>query len=138
MLASTATVRPNPTQYDRFRNHMGAAFAQLEEAKGESRVFDFTSHEDVTDALRTAKVAVYKLEKALDLGYQNSDDSGSYAGYAIDSATAGIEALTPFAGVRFDGREQFPAGFEAAMATARTSFTEAQENVMESLHAMHD
>lgn len=137
LLATAAVPRPNPTEYDRFRNHMGAAFAQLEEAKVESRYFDFTDSTDITDAIRTAKTAVYKLEKALDLGYQNSDDSGSYAGSAAEYATAGIDALQPFAGVRFDQDHQ-PAGLVEAMSTARESFVTAQEHVLESLHAMHD
>lgn len=136
-LAVTAPPRPIPTEYDRFRNHMGAAFAQLEEAKGESRHFDFTTSEDITDAIRTAKVAVYKIEKALDLGYQNSDDSGSYAGSAAEYAEQGIAALQPFAGVRFDEDHQ-PAGLVEAMATAREQFVTAQEHVLESLQAMHD
>jgi hypothetical protein len=136
-LAATTAARPIPTEYDRFRNHMGAAFAQLGEAKSESTWFDFTDSTDVTDAIRTAKVAVYKLEKALDLGYQNSDDSGSYAGSAAEYATAGIEALSPFAGVRFDEHHQ-PAGLVEAMATAKQNFAQAQSDVLESLSAMHD
>ncbi len=137
MHLATATTRPNPTEYDRFRNHVGAAFAQLEEAKWESKPSTYTEPADVTDALRTAKVAVYKLEKALDLGYQNSDDSGSYAGSAIDAAQAGIDALTPFAGVKFTA-PAFPAGLVEALEAANASFGQAQADAMESLHAMHD
>ena len=137
MQLSIATTRPAPTEYDRFRNHVGAAFAQLEEAKWESKLSEYTEPADVTDALRTAKVAVYKLEKALDLGYQNSDDSGSYAGSAAETAQAGIDALAPFAGVKFTA-PAFPAGLAEALALANASFGQAQEDAMESLHAMHD
>lgn len=136
-LATVATVRPIPTEYDRFRNHVGAAFAQLEEATWESRLSEYSEPADVTDALRTAKVAVYKLEKALDLGYQNSDDAGSYAGSAAEYAQAGIDALARFAGVKFTA-PAFPEGLAEAMAHAKESFGTAQEHAMESLHAMYD
>jgi hypothetical protein len=137
MQLSAATTRPDPTQYDRFRNHMGAAFAQLEEAKWEAKLSEYTEPADITDALRTAKVAVYKLDKALDLGYQNPDDSGSHAGSAAQNAQAGIDALAPFAGVRFTA-PAFPDGLAEALAMANASFIQAQEDVMESLHAMYD
>jgi hypothetical protein len=136
-LATTSPQRPTPTEYDRFRNHVGAAFAQLEEAKWESRLSEYTEPADITDALRTAKVAVYKLDKALDLGYQNSDDAGSYAGSAAEYAQAGIDALAPFAGVAFSA-PAFPEGLAEAMASAKESFATAQEHAMESLHAMYD
>ncbi len=136
-LVTSTPPRPTPTEYDRFRNHVGAAFAQLEEAKWEAHLSDYTEPADVTDALRTAKIAAYKLEKALDLGYQNSDDAGSYAASAAEYATAGVEALAPFAGVKFTA-PAFPEGLAEAMVTAKESFTVAQEHAMESLHAMHD
>ena len=136
-LAPATTPRPTPTQYDRFRNHVGAAFAQLEEAKSESRLSEYSEPADVADAIRTAKIAVYKLDKALDLGYQNSDDAGGYAGGAAESAQAGIDALAPFAGVKFTA-PAFPEGLAEAMSTARDAFTEAQESALEALHAMYD
>ena len=136
-LAATVTTRPRPTEYDRFRTHVGAAFAQLEEAKWESKLSEYTEPADIADALRTAKVAVYKLDKALDLGYQNSDDSGSYAGSAAEHAQAGIDALTPFAGAKFTA-PAFPEGLAEALATASASFSQAQQDAIESLHAMYD
>jgi hypothetical protein len=137
MQLAIATTRPNPTQYDRFRNHVGAAFAQLEEAKWESKLSEYTEPADISDAIRSAKVAVYKLDKALDLGYQNSDDSGSYAGSAAEYAQAGIDALAPFVGVKFTA-PAFPEGLAEALATANSSFAQAQEDALESLHAMYD
>lgn len=136
-LSTLAAQRPTPTEYDRFRTHVGAAFAQLEEAKWESNLSQYSEPADITDAVRTAKIAVYKLEKALDLGYQNSDDAGGLAGSAAEHAQAGIDALAPFVGVTF-AAPAFPAGLAEAMSAANASFTTAQEHVLESLHAMYD
>jgi hypothetical protein len=139
LAAATATApeRPRPTEYDRFRNHMGAAFANLEEARQESTPGRYTVSEDVTDALRTARVAVYKIGKAIALGYQNSDDSGTYAYSASSLASRGIAALGPFAGVRFKASNA-PAGLTDAMRAAHAAFTEARDAVLESLDNMHD
>ena len=137
MIAPSTSIPTRPTQYDRFRNHMGAAFAQLGEARSESRISQYTEPEDVTDALRTARVASDKIHKALDLGYLNSDDSGSYAWDAGQLTRAGIDALAPFKDARF-AAPNFPHGFETAMSTAQQAFSQAQEMVVEALGSMHD